>query len=183
MNYEIILIILTVICFLALIFVVIKNKFNFAIIKIEEAEDNLSIYLDKEKDLLERTIPIIKKELKYDEYLPELETYDKEKMNLFQLNKVLSHCYNELMATIDDNEKLLKSDTINKILVDLEANEENRIGTIKFYNDSVVKYNKLARSFPSNIVGLLCRYKKKDFYTDEDKEINEIVNKDEEVEK
>ena len=102
-------------------------------------------------------------------------------MNLFQLNKILSHCYNELMGTIDDNEKLLKSDTINKILVELEDNEEDRIGTIKFYNDSVTKYNKLVRSFPSNIIGLFCGYRKKDFYNDEDKEIEEIINKDEEV--
>lgn len=182
MNYEIILIIITVICFLSLIFVIFKNKYNFAIIKIEEAEDNLGIYLDKEKDLLERAIPVIKKELKYDDYLSELDSYDRNNMNLFQANKILSHSYNELMSTIDDNEKLLKSDTIKKILEELEDNDENRIGTIKFYNDSVVKFNKLIKSFPSNIVGFLCRYKKKDFYTDEDKEINEIINKDEEVE-
>ncbi len=180
MDNEMILIILTILCFLALIFVIFKNKFSFAIIKIQEAEDNISIYLDKEKDLIERAIPVIKKELKYDEYLSELDGYDKEKMNLFQLNKILSHCYNELMATIDDNEKLMKSDTINKILVELESNEEDRIGTIKFYNDSVTKYNKLARSFPSNIIGLICSYKKKDFYNDEDREIDEIIN-DEEV--
>ena len=178
MNYELLLTIGTIICFLLLIFVIFKNKFNFAVIKIQEAEDNLSIYLDKEKDLIERAIPVIKKELKYDEYLSELNGYDKEKLNLFQLNKILSHSYNELMATIDDNEKLLKSDTINKILSELEANEEDRVGTIKFYNDSVVKYNKYIKSFPSNIVGLLCGYKKKDFYNDEDKEMSEIMNEE-----
>ena len=179
MSYQIILIIITIISFLLLLFVIFKNKFNFAIVKIEEAEDNLLIYLDKEKDLIERAIPVIKKELKYDEYLSELDDYNKDTMNLFQLNKILSHSYNELMSTIDDNDKLLKSDTINKILLDLNSNEENRIGTIKFYNDSVVYFNKLVRSFPSNIVGLLCRYRKKDFYTDEDKEINEIIENEE----
>ena len=183
MNYQIILIIITVISFLLLIFVIFKNKFNFAVVKIEEAEDNLLIYLDKEKDLIERAIPVIKKELKYDDYLSELDEYNKDTMNLFQLNKILSHCYNELMSTIDDNDKLLKSDTINKILIELNANEENRIGTIKFYNDSVVYFNKLIKSFPSNIVGLLCRYKKKDFYSDEDKEINEIIENEEDEEK
>ena len=180
--YEIILIIVTVLCFILLVFAIVKNKFNFAIVKIEEAEDNLSIYLDKEKDLIERAIPVIKKELKLEEFLPELEGYDKEKMNLFQLNKILSHSYNELMATIDDNEKLLKSDTINKILDELCDNEENRIGTIKFYNDSVVIFNKLVRSFPSNIIGLFLGYRKKDFYNDEDKEMDEILKDDEEVE-
>ena len=179
MNYQIILIIITVISFLLLVFVIFKNKFNFAVVKIEEAEDNLLIYLDKEKDLIERAIPVIKKELKYDEYLSELDDYNRDTMNLFQLNKILSHSYNELMTTIDDNDKLLKSDTINKILLDLNSNEENRIGTIKFYNDSVVYFNKLITSFPSNIVGLICRYKKKDFYTDEDKEINEIIENEE----
>ncbi len=179
MNYQIILIVITVISFLLLVFVIFKNKYNFAVVKIEEAEDNLLVYLDKEKDLIERAIPVIKKELKYDEYLSELDDYNKDTMNLFQLNKVLSHSYNELMSTIDDNDKLLKSDTINKILSDLNSNEENRIGTIKFYNDSVVYFNKLVKSFPSNIVGLLCRYKKKDFYTDEEKEINEIIENEE----
>ena len=176
MNYQIILIIITVISFLLLVFVIFKNKFNFAVVKIEEAEDNLLVYLDKEKDLIERAIPVIKKELKYDEYLSELDDYNKDTMNLFQLNKVLSHSYNELMSTIDDNDKLLKSEALGNIINNLNDNEEDIVGAIRFYNDTVVDYNKLIVSFPSNIVGFFKRYKKKAFYNNEKREMFEILN-------
>ena len=77
---------------------------------------------------------------------------------------------------IDDNEKLLKSDNITSILEELNTNEENIGGAIKFYNDTVVEFNQLILSFPSNIIALIKRYKKKEFYRNEKREIFEVLN-------
>ena len=89
---------------------------------------------------------------------------------------LLKKCYNELFKILDENEKLLKSKTLVKILEDLNDNEENIVGAIKFYNDTVVDFNQLVVSFPSRVVALFKKYKKLDFYNNEKREIFEILN-------
>ena len=70
---EIIIGIIVVVSFLLFIFVIIHNKFQLAIIKIDKAEEDISLYLQKKEDLLNRAKPIITKELKNEELLPELD--------------------------------------------------------------------------------------------------------------
>ena len=170
-----ILIIIIVISIIASICTIINNKFQLTIIKIDKAEEDIDIYLDKKKELLARTIPIIKKELKTKEFLVDIDKY-KEDLNNFDKHNLLKGIYNELFKTLDEHEKLLKSDTLVKILEDLNDNEEDIVGAIKYYNDSVVEFNQLVVSFPSRIIALFKRYKKLEFYNNEKREIFEILN-------
>ena len=172
---EIIIGVAVVILLFIIIFIVYGNRFNFAIIKINEAESNLDILLNRKLDLLQRTIPVIKKELKLEEFMVELDGVLEANLNHFQLNEILKTEYDELFKTLDENEKLFKSESLNRILRDLNDNEEAIIGSIKFYNDNVVIFNHLVSSFPSKIVALFKRYKRKDFYNDENKEMYEIL--------
>ena len=172
---EIIMLIIVIITLLLLIIVINNNKFQFSIIKIDKAEEDISIYLDKKKELLNRARPIILKELKLDTFLENLDD-NLDEMNNFQEYELLKNDYNKFFKTLDENEKLLKSETLLSILEDLNDNEEDIVGAIKFYNDTVVEFNKLLVSFPSNIIGFFKRYKRKDFYNDEKREIFEILN-------
>ena len=81
-----------------------------------------------------------------------------------------------MFKTLDNNEKLLKSDSLSKILKELTDNEENIVGAIKFYNDTVVDYNKFVVSFPSKIIALFKRCKKLEFYNNEKREKFGILN-------
>ena len=162
--------------FILSIFIFSRNKYQFCFIKIDKAEEDIGIYLEKKKELLERTIPIINKELKKKDFLEEVALAMEKGFNHFELHNFLKTAYNELFKTIDDHEKLLKSDALVKIIDELNSNEEDIIGAIKFYNDTVVDYNKLVSSFPSNIVAFFSRYKKKEFYNNEKREIFEILN-------
>ena len=123
------------VCILLLILLIIiyHNKFQYVIIKIEEAENNICVLLDKKQELLNRARPIIKKELKLDESLV-------------------------------------------GILEELGDNEDMIVGSINYYNDSVVSFNKLVMSFPAKIVAFLFRYKKKEFHNNEKKEMYQILN-------
>ncbi len=172
---EIIMLIIVIITILLLIIVINNNKFQFSIIKIDKAEEDISIYLDKKKELLNRARPIILKELKLDTFLENLDD-NLDEMNNFQEYELLKNDYNKFFKTLDENEKLLKSENLLSILEDLNDNEEDIVGAIKFYNDTVVEFNKLLVSFPSNIIGFFKRYKRKDFYNDEKREIFEILN-------
>ena len=182
MPYQIIIGIVIVICILLILILLGKNKFNFSIIKIEEAESNIEIYLEKKRNLLERAIPILKKELKQDDFLKSLDKLDKEVLNHFQTNALLHNAYLELLGIIDENEKLLKSKTIKKIIKDLDSNEQNRIGSVKYYNDNVTNFNKLVNSFPTSIIAFFCRYKNKDYYNDEEKEIDDLLENEDDPE-
>lgn len=157
------------------IYVIFNNKFQFAIIKIDKAEEDIEIYLQKKLELLNRTRPIIKKELKLDDYMTELDV-SFDDINNMETHNILKNVYNGLFKTLDEHEKLLKSDTLVSILESLNNNEEDIVGAIKFYNDTVVEYNQLIVSFPSKIIALIRRYKKKDFYNNEKREIFEILN-------
>ena len=172
---EIIIGIIVCICFLLFIIVIINNKFKFAVIKIEKAEEDINIYLQKKKELLDRTIPVIKKELKLKEFLNDLDLYNDE-MNNFDKNDLLKKVDNDLFKTIDENEKLYKSDSLVTILNSLSDNEENVVGAIRFYNDTVVDYNKLVISFPTNIIALFKGCRKKEFYNNEKRVMFEILN-------
>ncbi len=172
---EIIIGVIVIISFLLLIIVINNNKFQFSIIKIDKAEEDISLYLEKKKELLNRSRPVIIKELKLDSFLEDLDN-DLDNMNNFEEYELLKKEYNNFFKTLDENEKLLKSETLLSILEDLNDNEEDIVGAIKFYNDTVVEFNKLLVSFPSNIIGFFKRYKKKEFYNDEKREIFEILN-------
>ena len=101
---------------------------------------------------------------------------DFKQINNFEENDILKKSYNEFLKIIDDNDKLLKSESLSTISSNLNDNEEDIVGAIKFYNDTVVNYNKLVVSFPSNIIGFFMRLKRKEFYNNEKKEMFEILN-------
>lgn len=172
---EIIIACCVVVSFVSFIFVLFNNKFQLSIIKIAKAEEDIELFLEKKKELLNRSRTIVNKALKSDKYLKDLDTSFQE-LNNFEIHNTLKNIYNDLFKIIDENEKLLKSDALLKILDELNDNEEDIVGAIKFYNDTVVEYNQLRAVFPSNIVALFKKYKKKEFYNNEKREIFEILN-------
>ena len=174
--FEIILGCGLVILLLIIIITIYHNKFQYVIIKIEEAENNIGVLLDKKRELLDRTRPIIKKELKLDEFLEELEGFEEKHLNHFQINTWLKDSYYDLIKLVDDNEKLYKSETLVSILEELSDNEDMIVGSINYYNDNVVDFNKLVVSFPARIVAILFRYKRKDFHNNEKREMYQILN-------
>ena len=58
-------------CIIAIIITFYHNNYRFIMIKVNEAENNINMLLDKKRQLLEDTKPIIKKELKLKEFLDE----------------------------------------------------------------------------------------------------------------
>lgn len=172
---EIIIGVIVVISIITFIFVMYNNKFELANIKIEKAEQDISLYLKNKLDLLQRTRPIVKKALRTKEFMEDLDKIPVDLSNL-ETHITLKKIYNELFKALDEHEKLYKSEPLLKILEEINDNEEDIIGAIKFYNDTVVDYNKLVVSFPSSILALFKRYKKLDFYNNEKREIFEILN-------
>lgn len=172
---EVVLGCIVVIALIGIIFIFYYNKFRISIVKMEEAENNIDLFLQRKLDLLKRARQVIIKELKLEEFLDQLDSSIIPDLSHFELNDLLKKSYNELFQTLDENEKLFKSESLVHIIDDLNANEIDLVAAIKFYNDTVVTFNQLVVSFPSNIIRLFFGYRKKEFYNHEKREIYEIL--------
>jgi len=172
---EIILGCIGAISLIAIIMVLFNNRFELASIKIDKANEDIEMYLSIKHNLLDRSRPIVKKALRTKEFMENIETIEVDGDNI-ETHLLLKKCYNELFKALDEHEKLFKSEALCKILDELNENEENIVGAIKFYNDTVVEFNKLVVTFPSNIIALFRRFKKKEFYNNEKRESFEILN-------
>ena len=173
--FEIVLGIIVFIALITLIVIIYHNKFKIVIIKIDEAENNIGILLDKKLDLLKKCISPIRRSLKDKSYMEDLENFSKGDMSSLELHNYLRKNYNILFKTLDENEKLYKRKALVSVIDELNENEIKLSASIKFYNDNVTINNKLVSSFPSNIIRLLFGYKSRDFYDNEKREIFEIL--------
>lgn len=160
---------------LGIVIIVYHNKFRISVVKMEEAENNIDLFLQKKLDLLKRGKQIVIKELKLESFLDQLDSETVSELNHFELNDLLKRSYNDFFQLLDENEKLFKSESLSHIIYDINDNEIDLVAAIKFYNDSVVVFNQLIVSFPSNIIRLFFGYRKKEFYNHEKREIYEIL--------
>ena len=129
MAFQDLIITIGIVIFIIAIMVTISyNKFRFAIIKIDEAENNIGVLLDKKRELLERTRPIIKKELKKEEFMVNLDNYDSESSNIDNHN-LLKGCYNELFKILDiilEKKELIKSE-INHAFIPTKNQDKSEL--------------------------------------------------------
>lgn len=154
-------IIIAVIGLLLIWFVSIYNKFQENIIRINEVEADIDNVLRKRFDLLNKSISIIKKNLPEEEkplYL--IEELHAKKMSNFDLDRALYQAINEF----DIYKDKIKDGELKKIDLVLTETEADLIAYRRYYNDITTDYNKLRHMFPSNIVGKICGYKKRNYY-------------------
>ena len=65
-------------------------------------------------------------------------------------------------------EDLKKCDSFIKIELNLNESEAEIVASRRYYNDIITDYNKIIRTFPSNIVAKLCGYKQKTYFDGKD---------------
>lgn len=176
MLIYIILAIITLLLIVVFLYVVNYNKFQVAIIKISEAEENINILLDKKFELLVRISKFLENK-KEKNKLSGIEKLDKNDLNTFDLNTELDKYNKKLIEITDYDKEVVFDDKEKKVLDELSSVNIDCLAAEKYYNDNVTIYNKLIKCFPSNIVSKLCKYKLKDFYSNEKEEIFEILKK------
>ena len=162
------------IIFILFVSIKVHNKYSNFNIKLEEAENSIEDLLNKKRDFLIRIKPIINKELKSDK-LANLDKLD-DNINHFELNVRLDDIYRELLSIVDTHDNLLKNEAISNLIGALDDNEDEIDASIKFYNNYVTLYNKLRSAFPSNSIGLMFGFKRKEFYSEEIREMFQILD-------
>lgn len=164
------------ICAIFILYIVIYNKYQTYIVRINEAEANIDSTLRKRFDLLNKSISIIKTTCNLEEeVLENIVKLRSRKLTNFDLDRQLYDSINEFNGYKEKYDQLKKSESFIKIEQGLNESESEIYAFRKYYNDIITKYNKMIRIFPSNVVALFSKYKIKTYFDGKNME-DEIVN-------
>lgn len=171
MIYLIIGLVLLVILLLVINFLYYKNKFNFYFLKVEEADNNIELILEKKIEILLKIAKIIDKDME-----KELEELKKKEISKHQCYIELSSLGNKLLKEADA-EEYESNKKLNNLIGRFDDNECDLKGSLKYYNDNAVEINNYIHKFPSNIVSLFSHFKELDIYKIEKRESFAILSK------
>ena len=171
MIYLIIGLVLLVILLLVINFLYYKNKFNFYFLKVEEANNNIELILEKKIEILLKIAKIIDKDME-----KELEEFKKKEISKHQSYIELSSLGNKLLKEADA-EEYESNKKLNNLIGRFDDNECDLKGSLKYYNDNAVELNNYIHKFPSNIVSLFSHFKELDIYKIEKRESFAILSK------
>ena len=171
MIYLIIGLVLLVILLLVINFLYYKNKFNFYFLKVEEADNNIELILEKKIEILLKIAKIIDKDME-----KELEEFKRKEISKHQCYIELSSLGNKLLKEADA-EEYESNKKLNNLIGRFDDNECDLKGSLKYYNDNAVEINNYIHKFPSNIVSLFSHFKELDIYKIEKRESFAILSK------
>ena len=152
-------------------FLYYKNKFNFYFLKVEEADNNIELILEKKTEILLKIAKIIDKDME-----KELEELKKKEISKHQCYIELSSLGNKLLKEADA-EEYESNKKLNNLIGRFDDNECDLKGSLKYYNDNAVEINNYIHKFPSNIVSLFSHFKELDIYKIEKRESFAILSK------
>ena len=158
------LIVFIVICIILIWIINTYNKFQAYIIRINELEASIDTTLRKRFDLLNKSIGIIEENTKEKNVLEIIGKLRSKKLSNFDLDRQLYEAINEYTRYKEKYDELKNNTDFLKIDIELNETEAEIVALRKYYNDIITDYNKLAKTFPSNLVGLICKYKKKTYF-------------------
>lgn len=163
-----------ILCIILIWFVATYNKLHEYKIRINEAETNIDSTLRKRFDLVNKSIGIIKANTDKTEVLEEIASIRSKKVTNFELDRKIYDAIGEIASLKETYKELKKSESFMKVELDLNETEAEMVASRKYYNDTITDYNKMVKSFPSNIVAKLCKFKYKLYFdgkSDNKKEI------------
>lgn len=152
------------------------NQFQVLIIRINEAEANIDSVLRKRFDLLNKSIDIIKANTdSKDNVLEQIVKLRSRKLSNFELDRKLYDALKEFEKYKNEYPKLKNVESFMKIDISLNESEAEIVAFRKYYNDIITDYNKLVKSFPTNIIALIFKFKDKLYFDGKDMN-DEIVD-------
>lgn len=174
--YIYILLVIIIVACLFIWYINTYNRYQNLIIRINEAEATIDSILRKRFDLLNKSIGVIKGNTDTeDEILEIIVKLRSRKLTNFDLDRQLYEAINEFNTYKEKFENLKKSESFVKIEVGLNESESEIIASRKYYNDIITDYNKLVKSFPTNIVASICKYPYKPYFDGKDM-TDDIIN-------
>ena len=161
---EYTLLIFIIICLLTMIFIAIYNNFQISLIRIDEAEHNIKNVLTERFNLLDKAREIISSNTDEEKPLEACEKLRSKKLDDVELDKELLPIINEFYTYEGKYPNLKTNEQYMSINFSLDGTESELEAFKKYYNDIITDYNKMVKTFPTNIVAGCSKYKKKPYF-------------------
>ncbi len=158
------ILIVIIICIFLIWFINTYNVFQGYRIRINEAEADIDSTLRKRFDLLNKSIGIIKSNTEEKKVLEELASLRSKKLTNFELDRKIYEAINEITTIKETYKDLKKCEGFMKIELGINETEAEIVASRKYYNDIITDYNKLVKTFPSNFIGKICKFKTKNYF-------------------
>lgn len=170
MNASIIILIVLVILFsIFILYSIIYNKFQDYIIKINEVEGKIDEVLRNKFDSIIEMNNIIKEGIKTNKVIvDDISKIKNNEISSFELDRKLTKALNKVNFVKEQYTELKGNERLNKLTYDIEDMNEALAAYKKYYNETIVLYNKLIRIFPYNLIGKILKYKEKTFFDGKD---------------
>lgn len=166
---------IVLVCLVAIWAAATYNSFQAYIIRINEAETNIDSVLRKRFDLLNKSIEIIKENTETDDdVLAQIEKLKSRKLSNFELDRKLYDALKEFNKYKERFADLKSNDAFVKIDVEINESEAEIVAFRRYYNDIITDYNKMVKSFPSNLVALIFNFKSKLYFDGKDMSDDDI---------
>jgi len=154
--------ILLIIIFL---YIICRDKLSLISTKLKNVEEKLNSTLIKRKALIEDSEKIIKEILNTDKDIYQnIGEINDPSINMIELDRKLLVYINEFYLVKDKYKKLDGSDDFLSIAYGINDTEDLLNAYKEYYNDIASRYNKLITMFPINILSIIQRRKKKEFF-------------------
>ena len=139
-----------------------KNKYSFLYIKVNEAENNLDIMLQKKQEILLKIANDLKKK-KIDD-VPDITKVKSKKVDHHSLYNMLSSTMDIITKIVEDFEDKVMDERLQRLVNLLNDNENDLRAALKYYNDHATDIDYYAHKFPSNIVKKISHYQDVELY-------------------
>ena len=177
-----IFIIIVLACAIAVFYATIYNKFQEYIIRINEVESMIDTYLRNKYDLINKSIPIIKGNIKSEkEIFGEIVKLRSRKIGNFELYRILTRASNELNELRTEYNDIDNSNEIKKITKQIDDID------IKLLLEGKIKYKE--PGYYSNVydfdINLLKKYQDEyaKIHYDFDSQNKKIISNNKQIEK
>jgi hypothetical protein len=146
-----------------------KKRFNFYLSRLDITNTKLKDSLIKKYDLMLKQIKLLKnkKKLNEDDF-EEFIDINKKEIDVLKLDNIINTYEKKIDIIFQNNNKLVKDNTIRKNINDIEKISITITALKKYYNMVAIKYNHYIHKFPSRYVAKIGKYKDKEKYEVED---------------
>ncbi|MEG2457928.1 MAG: LemA family protein [Bacilli bacterium] len=161
----VICIIIFLVCIVSIFFLSKYHAIISILYKVNLADKKMNDSLSAKSDLIIRCIGIIERQLKIEsKTFTDTKKLKGQSMSNIDRDELLEQSYLEIMQINEDYNELDKVKSFPGIIEDLNEIEANIISLRTYYNKYTAIYNNYIAKFPNNLVALIKKLKKKNFY-------------------
>jgi len=173
--------IIGLIFFVLMIFIYYFNRFNVLENRIDNSFSQIDVQLKRRADLIPNLIESVKGYMKHEKSIIQEVTKARESLisakgfqEKLKADKTLESRLSKLFALAENYPNLKANENFLELQRELTSTEDKVAYARQFFNDSILSYNQLCKTFPGNLFAGMFNKKPKEYFQAEESERKEI---------